>query len=77
MTQGSATVVEHEDRLSGYATMIGASGHAVGETTEAVQALIGAAPTFERGSFSCPYAMGSYFAGVSPLASASPHRRRS
>ncbi len=30
MTQGSATVVEHEGRLSGYATMIGASGHAVG-----------------------------------------------
>ena len=54
ITQGSATVVEHEGRLSGYATVIGASGHAVGEMTEAVQALIGAAPAFERGSFLVP-----------------------
>ena len=61
MTQGSATVVEHEGRLSGYATMIGASGHAVGETTEAVQALIGAAPTFERGSFLVPLRNGELF----------------
>jgi predicted N-acetyltransferase YhbS len=61
MTQGSATVVEHEGRLSGYATMIGASGHAVGETTEAVQALIGAALTFERGSFLVPLRNGELF----------------
>ena len=61
MTQGSATVVEHEGRLSGYATMIGASGHAVGETTEAVQALIGAAPTFERESFLVPLRNGELF----------------
>ena len=61
MTQGRATVVEHEGRLSGYATMIGASGHAVGETTEAVQALIGAAPTFERGSFLVPLRNGELF----------------
>jgi predicted N-acetyltransferase YhbS len=59
--QGSATVVEHEGRLSGYATMIGASGHAVGETTEAVQALIGAAPAFERGSFLVPLRNGELF----------------
>ena len=52
--QGSATVVEHAGRLRGYATSIGASGHAVGETTAAVQALIAAAPTFERGSFLVP-----------------------
>jgi len=52
--QGSATIVEHEGHLSGYATSIGASGHAVGETTADVQALIGAAPGFERGSFLVP-----------------------
>jgi predicted N-acetyltransferase YhbS len=61
MQQGSATVVEHEGRLSGYATMIGASGHTVGETTEAVQALIGAAPRFERGSFLVPLRNGELF----------------
>ena len=61
ITQGSATVVEHEGRLSGYATVIGASGHAVGETTEAVQALIGAAPAFERGSFLVPLRNGELF----------------
>lgn len=49
--QGSATVVEHAGHLSGYATVIGVSGHAVGKTTAAVQALIGAAPAFERDSF--------------------------
>ena len=61
ITQGSATVVEHEGRLSGYATAIGVSGHAVGETTEAVQALIGAAPAFERGSFLVPLRNGELF----------------
>jgi GNAT superfamily N-acetyltransferase len=54
IAQGSATVVEHEGHVSGYATIISASGHAVGETTEAVQALIGAAPAFERGGFLVP-----------------------
>jgi hypothetical protein len=61
ITRGSATVVEHEGRLKGYATTIGASGHAVGETTEAVQALIGAAPAFERGSFLVPLRNGELF----------------
>lgn len=51
ITQGSATVVEHAGQLRGYATVIGASGHAVGDSTTAVQALISAAPAFERGSF--------------------------
>ena len=54
-------MVEHEGRLSGYATVIGVSGHAVGETTEAVQALIGAAPAFERGSFLVPLRNGELF----------------
>ncbi len=52
--QGCATVVEHDGHLSGYATVIGVAGHAVGETTAAVQALIGAATAFERGNFLVP-----------------------
>jgi len=54
IAQGSATVVEHAGHLRGYATVISAVGHAVGETTEAVQALIGAAPAVERGGFLVP-----------------------
>lgn len=61
INQGSATVVEHDGRLSGYATAIGASGHAVGDTTGAVQALIAAAPAFERGSFLVPLRHGELF----------------
>lgn len=59
--RGSATVVEHEGHLCGYATLIGMSGHAVGETTTAVQALIGAAPAFERGGFLVPLRNGELF----------------
>jgi hypothetical protein len=54
IAQGSATVVEHAGRLCGYDTSISAAGHAVGETTAAVQALIGAAPALERGGFLVP-----------------------
>jgi hypothetical protein len=59
--QGSATVVEHDGHLGGYATGIGVSGHAVGETTAAVQALIAAAPAFERGGFLVPLRNGELF----------------
>jgi predicted N-acetyltransferase YhbS len=52
--QGSATVVEHAGHPRGYATVLSAVGHAVGETTAAVQALIGAAPAVERGGFLVP-----------------------
>jgi L-amino acid N-acyltransferase YncA len=45
--QGSATVVEREGRITGYATVIGFSGHAVGESNSDLKALIGAAPEFE------------------------------
>ena len=54
MARGSAMVVEHAGCLRGYATSVSAAGHAVGETTEAVQALIGAAPALERGGFLVP-----------------------
>jgi predicted N-acetyltransferase YhbS len=48
-------------RHLGYATAIGVSGHAVGETTGAVQALIGGAPAFERGGFLVPLCHGELF----------------
>jgi predicted N-acetyltransferase YhbS len=41
--QKTASVVERDGRISGYATLIGFSGHAVGETNEDLKALIGAA----------------------------------
>jgi N-acetylglutamate synthase-like GNAT family acetyltransferase len=41
--QKSATVVEHDGHISGYATMIGFYGHAVSETNDDMKALIGAA----------------------------------
>jgi predicted N-acetyltransferase YhbS len=41
--QQTASVVEHDGRISGYATLIGFYGHAVGETNEDLKALIGAA----------------------------------
>lgn len=44
--QGTATVVEHDGRVSGYATVLAFFGHAVGETDDDVKALIGAAPAF-------------------------------
>ena len=52
--QGTATVVEHEDRITGYATLIGFFGHAVGETNSDVQALIGAADEFAGPGFLLP-----------------------
>jgi N-acetylglutamate synthase-like GNAT family acetyltransferase len=44
--QGTATLVEHGGRIVGYATLIGFFGHAVGETNDALKALIGAAAGF-------------------------------
>ena len=52
--QGTATVVEREGRLTGYATLIGFFGHAVGETNADLQALIGAAKEFPGPGFMLP-----------------------
>ena len=46
--QGTATVVEHHGRITGYATMVGFFGHAVGESNEELKALIGAATAVSR-----------------------------
>jgi predicted N-acetyltransferase YhbS len=52
--QGTATVVERDARITGYATSIGFFGHAVSETNEDLQALIGAAPSFDLPGFLLP-----------------------
>lgn len=51
---GTANVVEHLDRITGYSTGIAFFAHAVGETNEDVQALIGAAPAFPGPGFLVP-----------------------
>ena len=45
--QATATVVEHDGHITGYATAMAFFGHAVGETAEELKALIGAAPAFD------------------------------
>jgi GNAT superfamily N-acetyltransferase len=54
VNQGVATVVEHHGRITGYATMVGFLGHAVGETNEDLKALIGAATGFSGPGFLLP-----------------------
>jgi GNAT superfamily N-acetyltransferase len=46
ITEGTAMVVEHDGRITGYATALAFFGHAVGETVEDLKALIAAAPAF-------------------------------
>jgi hypothetical protein len=45
------TVVEHNDRVTGYATPIRWFEHAVGETNEELKALIGASPGYPEPGF--------------------------
>jgi GNAT superfamily N-acetyltransferase len=52
--QGTATIVECDGRVTGYASLVGFFGHAVGETNEDIKALIGAAPTFPGAGFLLP-----------------------
>jgi GNAT superfamily N-acetyltransferase len=52
--QGTAAVVEHEGRISGYTTGIGFFGHTVGESNEDLKTLIGAAPEFPGLGFLLP-----------------------
>jgi GNAT superfamily N-acetyltransferase len=52
--QGTAIVVEYDDRITGYATVIGFLGHALGENNEDLKALIGAAPEFAGPGFLLP-----------------------
>ena len=59
--QGLATVVERDGRITGYATLIGFPGHAVGETNGDLQALIGAAEIFLGPGFLVPTRNGDLF----------------
>jgi predicted N-acetyltransferase YhbS len=52
--QGTAMLVEHGSRVTGYATMVGFFGHAVGESNEDLKALIGAATDFPGPGFMLP-----------------------
>jgi GNAT superfamily N-acetyltransferase len=52
--QGSAMVVEHDGRISGYTTLVGFFGHTVGESNEDLKALIGAAESFPGPGFLLP-----------------------
>ena len=54
MKQESALVVEHNGSITGYATLIGFFGHAVGRTNEELKALIGAVPAFQGPGFLLP-----------------------
>jgi predicted N-acetyltransferase YhbS len=59
--RGTATVVEHSGRITGYATSVAFFGHAVGETNEDLEALIGAAPAFLGPGFLLPTRNGELF----------------
>lgn len=59
--RGTATVVEHSGRITGYATAVGFMGHAVGETNEELKALIGAAQAFLGPGFLLPARNGELF----------------
>jgi predicted N-acetyltransferase YhbS len=61
ITEGTATVVEPEGRLTGYATVLGFPGHAVGESNAELKALIGAAPAFVGPGFLLPTCNGEVF----------------
>ncbi|SEA60723.1 GNAT family N-acetyltransferase [Nitrosospira multiformis] len=52
--QQTAMVVEHGGHITGYATLIGFTGHAVGESNEDLKALIGAAAAFAGPGFLLP-----------------------
>ena len=52
--QGTAAVVEHGGRITGYTTMVGFFGHTVGESNEELKAIIGAAPAFPGPGFLLP-----------------------
>jgi GNAT superfamily N-acetyltransferase len=51
---GTASVVEHDGHITGYATSVGFFGHAVGAGDEELKALIGAAPAFTASGFLLP-----------------------
>jgi predicted N-acetyltransferase YhbS len=61
ITQGTARVVEHDGRITGYATIIGFFGHACGESNDDLKALISAAKEFVGPGFLLPTRNGDLF----------------
>jgi hypothetical protein len=61
IVKGSATVVDHDGRITGYATVVGFFGHAVGVTNKDLKALIGAAKEFAGPGFLLPTRNGELF----------------
>ena len=61
IAQGSATIVEHDGRITGYATVIGFFGHAVSETNKDLKALICGAKEFAGPGFLLPTRNGELF----------------
>jgi predicted N-acetyltransferase YhbS len=59
--QGTAVVVERGGRISGYATAMAFFGHAVGETTDDVKALIATAQAFDGLGILVPQRNGELF----------------
>ena len=59
--QGTAMVVEHDGRITGYTTVIGFFGHAVGESNQDLKALLGAATSFAPPGFLLPTRNGDLF----------------
>jgi GNAT superfamily N-acetyltransferase len=59
--QGTATVVVRQGRITGYATIIGFFGHAVGETNDDLKALIATAPAIAGPGFLLPTRNGELF----------------
>jgi hypothetical protein len=59
--QGSALVVEHDGRVTGYATGLAFTAHAVGENNEDVIALIRAAAAFGGSGILVPTTNGELF----------------
>ncbi|MBC7935865.1 MAG: GNAT family N-acetyltransferase [Rhizobacter sp.] len=51
---GTATVVEHNGKITGYATQVGFMGHSVAETNNEMKALIGASASFAGPGFLLP-----------------------
>ncbi len=58
---GTATLVERDGRITGYATVLSFFGHALGETNEDLKALIAATPEYTGPGFLLPTRNGELF----------------
>jgi len=61
IAHGTGLVVEHDGRISGYASDLGFAGHAVGESDADLKALILAADTFHGSGILVPITNGELF----------------